>query len=182
MSNQCNQDRAHQPSIQPGMKQMKYLIVSWLVFMAALLIGAQSESDPEDSTVTLHVIGRVKKAAGKTEIVLKKKYEPGLRGLADFSHAYVLYWFDRNDSPEKRSILEVHPRGNRLNSLTGVFATRSPSRPNVIALSLCEIVGVRGNVVEVRDIDALPDSPVLDLKPYLREPKLQSWRVPDWAK
>jgi len=161
---------------------MKYLIFSSLVFMAALFIGAQNETDKEDSTLALHVIGRVKKEAGRTEIVLKQKYQPGLRGLADFSHAYVLYWFDRNDSPEKRSTLEVYPRGNRLNPLTGVFATRSPSRPNLIALSLCEIVSVRANVVELRNIDALPDSPVLDLKPYLPETKLESFKVPDWAK
>ncbi|MHC4702766.1 MAG: TrmO family methyltransferase domain-containing protein [Planctomycetota bacterium] len=76
----------------------------------------------------------------------------------------VVYWFDKNDTPEKRAILEVHPRGDKSNPLTGVFATHSPFRPNLLAISKCDIIVIRENIIEVKDIDAFDGSPVLDLK------------------
>ncbi len=69
-------------------------------------------------------------------ITLDKKYQEGLLGLEHWSHIQVIWWFDKNDTPEKRAILQVHPRGDQKNPLTGVFATRSPFRPNLIALTL----------------------------------------------
>jgi len=113
---------------------------------------------------TVYPIGWVRKAEGRTTIVLDEKYEPGLLGLDQFSQVWVLYWFDRNDTPEKRSILQVHPGGNESNPVRGVFATHSPVRPNLIAMSRCKIISVKGNVIEIEDIDAFPDTPVLDLK------------------
>ncbi|MBV2097138.1 MAG: SAM-dependent methyltransferase, partial [Candidatus Thiodiazotropha sp. (ex Codakia orbicularis)] len=78
---------------------------------------------------------------------------------------WVLYWFDRNDTPERRGILQVHPRGNPDNPLRGVFATRAPVRPNLIALSRCRILSIAANRIEIDGIDAFPDTPVLDIKP-----------------
>jgi tRNA-Thr(GGU) m(6)t(6)A37 methyltransferase TsaA len=109
-------------------------------------------------------IGKVEKKDGRTFIVLDKKYEPGLKGLEKHSYVHVIYWFDRNDTPEKRAILQVHPRGDRNNPLTGVFATHSPFRPNLIAISRCDIIAIKDNVIEIKDIDAFDGSPVLDLK------------------
>ena len=86
-------------------------------------------------------------------------------GVEELRSIWVLYWFDRNDTPEKRSVLQVHPRGNPDNPLRGVFATRSPLRPNLIALSQVGILGVKGNLIEIDGIDAFADTPVLDLKP-----------------
>ena len=113
---------------------------------------------------TLYPIGKVVKQGDRTMIVLDKKYLPGLMGLDKHSHVTVLYWFDRNDTPQKRSILQVHPRGNKNNPLTGVFATHSPVRPNLIAISRCKIISIKENVIEIDEIDAFSDSPVLDLK------------------
>ena len=112
----------------------------------------------------LYPIGKVVKQGDRTMIVLDKKYLPGLKRLDKHSHVTVLYWFDRNDTPEKRSILQVHPRGNKNNPLTGVFATHSPVRPNLIAISRCKIISIKENVIEIDEIDAFSDSPVLDLK------------------
>jgi tRNA-Thr(GGU) m(6)t(6)A37 methyltransferase TsaA len=115
-------------------------------------------------------------------IVLDKKYEKGLLGLADWSHAQVIWWFDKNDSPQKRAILQVHPRGNPDNPLTGVFACRAPVRPNLIALSLCKIVSVKDNVVEVEKIDAFEGTPILDIKPYTPgQDSVRDIKVPGWA-
>jgi len=137
----------------------------------------------EDETVfSLYPIGVVKKHDKKTEIVVDQKQAPGLLGLDGFSHVIVFYWFDKNDTPQKRSVLQVHPRGNKQNPLTGVFATRSPARPNLVAMSVCKILSVKGNVIEVDTIDAFADSPVLDLKPYIPKLDLRTdATVPAWV-
>lgn len=110
-------------------------------------------------------IGWVRKADGRTSIVLDDRYRPGLLGVDALEAIWVLYWFDRNDTPEQRAILQVHPRGDSANPLRGVFATRAPVRPNLIALSRCRVLSVQGTVIEIDDIDAMADTPVLDIKP-----------------
>lgn len=136
-----------------------------------------------EKTFTLHPIGCVQRSDHRALIVLDKKYQPGLLGLDGFSHVQVIWWFDKNDTPQKRSILQVHPRGNPQNPLTGVFATRSPFRPNLIALSLCKIVSVKDNVVEIEEIDAFDGTPVLDLKPFAPgQDSATGVKAPDWAK
>jgi tRNA (adenine37-N6)-methyltransferase len=107
----------------------------------------------------------VRKADGRTTIELEERYRPGLLGVDELDAIWVLYWLDRNDTPQQRATLQVHPRGNPNNPLRGVFATRAPVRPNLIALSRCRVLSVQGTIIEIDDIDALPDSPVLDIKP-----------------
>jgi tRNA-Thr(GGU) m(6)t(6)A37 methyltransferase TsaA len=125
------------------------------------------ETSPDKSrTFQVHAIGQVEKSTNRTAVVLEKKFQPGLVGLNEFSHVWVIWWFDQNDTPQRRAVLQVHPQGNPENPLTGVFATRSPVRPNLIALSLCKIKAVKENEVELEAIDALAGTPVLDLKPY----------------
>ena len=130
----------------------------------------------------LHPVGRIEKKGKFVSIHIFKKYKDALKGLDGFSHVFVLYWFDRNDTPEKRSILQVHPRGNKKNPLTGVFACRAPVRPNLIALSLCRILSVKNNIVYIENIDALDNSPIIDIKPYI--PHIdninKNIHVPDW--
>ena len=166
---------------------MKRLLIALAGALAVAIPSAQSfEADETQqqqcTTFTVKPTGFVRKADGRTLIVLDKKYQPGLVGLDGFSHVYVFWWFNRNDTREGRAVLQVHPRGNRKNPLTGVFATRSPRRPNLIALSLCTIVSVEENVVEVEKIDAFPDTPVLDMKPFM--PGYDSApdaRLPEWV-
>jgi tRNA-Thr(GGU) m(6)t(6)A37 methyltransferase TsaA len=100
-------------------------------------------------------------------LVMNKDVEPALLGLDGFSHVQVFWWFDKNDTPKKRSVLQVHPRGNKKNPLTGIFACRCPMRPNLLALTLCKIISVKENLVEVENIDAFDGTPILDLKGYL---------------
>lgn len=151
-----------------------------LLLSSTVAIGADAEaaeiqppthpSPAAAASFTLVTVGRIEKTEQKVRIRLEPKYEAGLLGLEGWSHVWVMYWFDRNDTPEKRSTLRVHPRGNPANPLTGVFATRSPVRPNLIALSLCRVVSVEQNVVEVEGIDAFDGTPVLDLKPFIPGP------------
>lgn len=114
--------------------------------------------------LTVRPIGYVRKADGRTTIAVGAEYRPALLRLETLSHVWVLWWFDRNDTPEKRSVLQVHPRGDPSNPLTGVFATHSPRRPNPIGMTRCKVVSVRDDTVEIEDIDAFPDTPVIDLK------------------
>ncbi len=114
---------------------------------------------------TMQPIGWVRMTQRKTRIVLYKKYQPGLAGVETGSKIWALWWCNRNDTAAKRSILKVHPKGNPANPVKGVFATRAPVRPNLIAMSRCTVLSVKKNVVEIDSIDAHPDTPVLDLKP-----------------
>ena len=160
-----------------------------IVFVLAAVIHLGNAVAAEDTQQTMPTeskvrpIGHVQKMAERIVIILDKKYQEGLLGLEHWSHVQVIWWFDKNDTPEKRAILQVHPRGDATNPLTGVFATRSPFRPNLIALSLCKIVSVKDNVVEVEKIDAFEGTPVLDIKPYAPGQDLATEvRVSDWAK
>ena len=148
---------------------MRLLLIGFGMFASVAMIGLALWADEPLKEIrqrfVMHPIGWVRKAEGKTRIVLDKKYQPGLLGVDKLPEIWVLYWFDRNDTPEKRAVLQVHPQGDPANPLTGVFATRSPQRPNLIALSRCKILSVEENVIEIDRIDALPDTPVLDLKP-----------------
>lgn len=149
------------------------LALRHLLILTALIVGdvrAQSAVDQVDPPAaapvfTMAPIGWVRKADGRTSIVVDERYRPALLGVEDLDAIWVLYWFDRHDTPAQRSILQVHPRGNPENPLRGVFATRAPVRPNLIALSRVRILAVRENVIEIDGIDAYPDTPVLDLKP-----------------
>ncbi len=165
---------------------MKYLC---LIVLGVLVLGIWSalpaEADNQQlapKQFTVYPIGQIRKQDGRTTIILDRKYQPGLLGLDGFSHVYVLYWFDRNDTPRKRSVLQVHPRGNKKNPLSGVFATRAPVRPNLIALSLCKVISVRENVIEIDKIDAFANTPVLDLKPYIPSIDTANASLPEWLK
>jgi tRNA-Thr(GGU) m(6)t(6)A37 methyltransferase TsaA len=135
------------------------------------------------NNLTIHPIGIVHKDQKKIWIEVYDQYLDALLGLDGFSHIHVLYWFHENDSPERRGTLQVHPRGDHQNPLTGVFATHSPNRPNLIALTICKILSIRGNRIELEDIDAHDKSPVIDIKCYIPHdlPKT-SLRVPNWVR
>ena len=109
-------------------------------------------------------IGKVLREGGRTFIVVDAKYQEAMVGLEDLGEITVVYWFDRNDTEEKRSIMQVHPQGNEKKPLRGVFATHSPVRPNLIAISRCRVLSVKENVIEIEEIDAFDETPVIDIK------------------
>lgn len=128
-------------------------------------------------------VGVVQKSDDAAFIRIYQKYRKGLLGLEQFSHIHVLYWFHKNDTPEKRAVLQVHPCNLKENPLTGVFATHSPMRPNLIALTRCRILAIEDTLIQVDAIDAFDGSPVIDIKsyfPYADAP--ESYRFPRWKK
>ena len=112
-------------------------------------------------------VGLVRKTEEAIWIEIFEPFRDALLGLDGFSHIQVLFWFHENDSAERRQILRVHPRNDKKNPLTGVFATHSPVRPNLIGLSLCRIKSIKGRRIEIEDIDAFDGSPVIDIKSYI---------------
>lgn len=150
-------------------------------------IPVEVEAMKEEETkrfFKLYPVGRVGRKGKLIYLRIFDEFRDALKGLDGFSHVFVLYWFHKNDTPKKRNILQVYPRGNKKNPLTGVFACRAPVRPNLIALSLCKVLSVKNGIVRVDKIDALNESPVLDIKPYI--PRIDRMakgaRIPDWLK
>ena len=104
-------------------------------------------------------LGARHEAEGRIEV--DPALEAGLADVEGFSHLYVIWVFDRAGEPE---LVAWPPADDRPH---GVFATRSPRRPNPIGLTVVEMLGRVGNVLAVRGVDMLDGTPVLDLKPYL---------------
>jgi tRNA-Thr(GGU) m(6)t(6)A37 methyltransferase TsaA len=127
--------------------------------------AAEGQEGVSTPVFSMYPIGWVRKADGRTYIEIDERYRPALLGVDQLDSIWVLYWFDRNDTPERRAILQVHPRRNPDKPIRGVFATRAPVRPNLIALSRCRVLSLRDNIIEIDGIDAFADTPVLDIKP-----------------
>ncbi len=130
----------------------------------------------------MHSIGMVRKEDDRSRIEIHPPYRDAMLGLEGFSHIHVLFWFHENDTPEKRNTMQVHPRKDAGNPLTGVFATHSPVRPNLIGLTLCRILSIEKTTIEIESIDARDQTPVMDIKCYIPYPqKNHEVRVPDWV-
>jgi len=138
--------------------------------------------------IELKPIGFVKtKAVGKevrdkgkvSKIVFREDLVEALDGIEDFSHLFVIFWM-HGVLEEERRTMKVHPRGREDMPLLGVFATRTPYRPNPIGLTLVELLEVEGNVLTVRGLDALDGTPVLDIKPFDYWDMAEDARVPEW--
>ena len=87
-------------------------------------------------------------------------YQEGLDGIAVGQTIVVLFWLHKAD----RDVLKVYPRGDRSRGLRGVFSTRSPARPNPIAISELKIVSINGNRLDVCGVDILDGTPIIDIK------------------
>jgi len=96
-------------------------------------------------------------------ITIFKEYEEALYGIENYPYLKVIYWMDRADSVS----LQVVPYGRT--EKRGVFSTRAPVRPNPLGLCMVKLVKIEGNVLTVRWLDALDESPVLDIKPFVQE-------------
>ena len=138
---------------------------------------------------TVVQIGTIRSDAEGMRIELKEGYLPALEGLVGFSHLQILWWFSESDTPEERERLQEESPYKNAPAVMGVFATRSPNRPNPLALSCAEVLSVnyQKGIIELAYVDALDGSPVLDLKPYtpsldrVERPGVPSW-CEDWPK
>ena len=127
-------------------------------------------------------IGVVESVDELARIRIFPEFCDGLYRLNEFSHAIILYWFHKRDGQEERRVLRVVPKRHLAKQEVGVFASRSPSRPNPIGLCAVRLLKVEDCILIVEGLDALEGSPVVDVKPYLpRADFVRDVRVPDWT-
>jgi len=103
----------------------------------------------------------------ESQIEIYPWYEEGLKDVEGFSHLLVLYWMHR----AKPATLLPRPRFDHRKR--GLFATRSPHRPNPLGLSLVRLVKVDKNILRVKGLDAIDQTPLIDIKPYIPRPEEQ---------
>jgi tRNA (adenine37-N6)-methyltransferase len=138
-----------------------------LVLFACSMLSVSGNATENRREFYIKPIGEVQRVNNVTQLVLDKKYQDGLYGLDDFSHIWVIWWFDKNDNFRKRSVLQVKPKIKKGQPLTGVFACRAPVRPNLIGITLCKIKSVNNNIITIDKIDAFDKTPIIDIKPYI---------------
>ena len=115
-----------------------------------------------------------------SELVVFDRWGELLDGVEGFSHILVLYWPHLID-PERRNLRKVHPMGRKDLPIQGIFATRSPARPNPILVSTVPLLERVGNVLKVKGLEAVDGSPLIDIKPYVEayhgvdHPKVPEW-------
>lgn len=126
-------------------------------------------------------IGEVESVGGTSVICIYPEYCPGLLGVEGFSHLIVLYWMHLRDDERNRGTLRVTPGKHGRSPLTGVFACRSPSRPNPIGLTVVKLEAVDGCRLRVSGLDAFEGSPIVDIKPYLHHSNtVPDAMTPEW--
>lgn len=130
-------------------------------------------------TITMEPIGTVRSSRSEVEddawdrervhVELSARFgSDALAGLEAFSHVEIVFFMDRVE-PEKIETGARHPRNNRDWPLVGIFAQRGKNRPNRIGTTVCRVLRVEGTRLHVEGLDAVDGTPVLDVKPWVRE-------------
>ena len=101
-----------------------------------------------------------------SDIIVDTNLTEALDNLDDFSHIIVLYWMHQVASTAQPPT-KVHPRGKQELPSVGLFATRSPNRPNPIGKATVRLLERQGNILKVKGLDATDGTPVIDIKPYI---------------
>lgn len=138
---------------------------------------------PKES-LSMKSLGQIRHREGKCRIELMDPDKDYLKQLMEFSHIKVVWWFHKFDKPEYRRTTQVEPPYENAPK-TGIFATRSPVRPNPIALSTVRIldVDVERGIIHISGSDALDQSPVIDIVPYIPVlDRVEDCTVPEWLK
>jgi tRNA-Thr(GGU) m(6)t(6)A37 methyltransferase TsaA len=137
-----------------------------------------------DTTYAVNPVGRVVVGDAGFSIVIDEPYREALTGLDGFSHLNVLFWCHYLDSPEYRELVIADKPYKEGPDQIGIFATRSPARPNPIALTAVPVLGIdrEAGVISIAYIDAETDTPVLDIKPYFPAvDRVRKTSVPAWC-
>lgn len=134
------------------------------------------------SSFGVYQIGEVKIDQDSCHIEIYEPYILGLRHIEKFGHIIILWWISKRDNPKDRSTMLVTPPRLSLAVETGVFSSRSPSRPNPIGLTKVKLLKVENNKLFIDRIDALDGTPVLDIKPYLPgdSVSISDIKLPEW--
>ena len=138
-----------------------------------------SDSDPQERMKMVRENYRkVKKLV--SALFIFPRWEELLDGIEPFSHIMVIYWPHLID-PERRKIKKVHPMGRKDIPEQGIFATCSPARPNPVLTSTVPLLERSKNILKVKGLDAVDESPIIDIKPFVKlSHGAENLTVPSW--
>ena len=125
-------------------------------------------------------IGKIDTTAGY-RIIINKEYLKALKGLSDFKYIQVVFWFDKVE--DRNLLIEKKPYKKGPDEL-GIFATRSPLRPNPIGIETVFVINIdeKAGIINVPYIDAFDGTPVLDIKPYMPSiDRVENPIMPKWC-
>ena len=115
-----------------------------------------------------------------SDIVVDNSLSEALDNLEEFSHIIVLYWLHRAPATS-RVPTKIHPKGKLELPLVGLFATRSPNRPNPVGKATVRLLQRQGNILKVEGLDAIDGTPIIDIKPYIPGyDSATNAKVPSW--
>jgi tRNA-Thr(GGU) m(6)t(6)A37 methyltransferase TsaA len=116
-----------------------------------------------------------------SEIVIKEEFTKGLVGLEDFSHAIIIFFMHQASYIEERHLIR-HPQEREELPKIGIFAQRARHRPNPIGITAVQIISVEGNILKVKGLDAINETPILDIKPYFPDFDMrEDAQTPEWV-
>ncbi|NHJ32442.1 MAG: tRNA (N6-threonylcarbamoyladenosine(37)-N6)-methyltransferase TrmO [Asgard group archaeon] len=116
-----------------------------------------------------------------SEIVVNKEYAKGLIGLEGFSHAIIIFYMHQATYNEERHLVR-HPQEREERPMIGIFAQRAKHRPNPIGITAVQIISVENNILTVKGLDAINDTPILDIKPYYPDFDMRKdAQTPEWV-
>jgi len=133
---------------------------------------------------TVPRIGSIRKIDGEYFLELEKFGTDSITGLAGFSHVKIMWWFDKFDKSTYRKVTECDPPYENA-PRTGIFATRSPVRPNPIAITTARLleVDLTGRRIRISNLDSFDKTPIINIVPYIPAlDRVKEFRVPDWLK
>lgn len=136
------------------------------------------------TTCNVNPIGTICNNDNGAWIEILPEYRPALQALDGFSHINVIWWFSECDNEAARAILEAEQPYKNAPGIMGIFATRSPARPNPLALTAAEVLqlDLKNGIIRIDYTDANVGTPVLDIKPYTPSmDRVESPKVPEWC-
>lgn len=129
-------------------------------------------------------VGEISVKGEEMFIEINPKYIPALEALEGFSHINVIWWFSDFDNEQVRETLDTTQPYKKSPKVMGIFATRSPVRPNPIALTAAQVIHIdyEKGIIQIAYIDANPGTSVLDIKPYTPSlDRIETPTVPNWC-
>ena len=117
----------------------------------------------------------------KSRIILRPEYAGALLGLEGFSHAIIVTYLHKAKY-DKEKHLQRRPRNLKTMPLLGIFSQRAKNRPNPIGITAARILEVGNDYIEIKGLDAIDETPILDIKPYYPQyDKIEESKVPEWV-
>ena len=117
----------------------------------------------------------------KSRIILRPEYAGALLGLEGFSHAIIVTYLHKAKY-DKEKHLQRRPRNLKTMPLLGIFSQRAKNRPNPIGITAVRILEVGNDYIEIKGLDAIDETPILDIKPYYPHyDKIEESKVPEWV-